>query len=163
MPQLDATTFPSQLVWLALTFVILLVLMARVALPAIGNTLARRKGQIDGDLERAAKLKAEIDVVIQAYERALAEARTQANATVNATKEKLAQIAADRQREAMAKLNEQTKTAEARIDRARIQALGDVRGIASDAVKAAAQRLIGVGFDDARVAAAVDQAMKGRA
>jgi F-type H+-transporting ATPase subunit b len=163
MPQLDATTFPTQLVWLALTFIVLLFLMARVALPTIGDTLARRKGQIDGDLERAAKLKAEIDIVIQAYERALAEARTQANATVNATKEKLAQIAAARQHESMAKLAEQTKIAEARIERAKAQALGDVRGIAADAVKAATQRLIGVAFDDSRVASAVDQVMKGRA
>jgi F-type H+-transporting ATPase subunit b len=63
----------------------------------------------------------------------------------------------------MEKLAEQTKTAEARIERAKAQALGDVRGIAADAVKAATQRLIGVAFDDSRVGSAVDQAMKGRA
>ena len=143
MPQLDATTFPPQLAWLVLTFIAMFFLMAKVALPRIGHTLARRQGTIDGDLERAAKLKAEIEIVIQAYERALAEARTQANATVNATKEKLAQLAADRQRQSMAALAEQTKAAEA--------------------ANAAAQRLIGETFEDGRVAAAIDQAMKGRA
>ena len=66
MPQLDATTFPPQLAWLVLTFALMFLLMATVALPRIGKTLARRQGTIDGDLERAAKLKAEIDVVIQA-------------------------------------------------------------------------------------------------
>ncbi|MEI9987646.1 MAG: F0F1 ATP synthase subunit B' [Aliidongia sp.] len=163
MPQLDATTFPPQLAWLALTFLVMFFLMAKVALPSIGSTLARRKGQIDGDLERAAKLKAEIDVVIQAYERALAEARTQANATVNATKEKLAQIAAERQHASMAALAEQTKAAEARIEQAKSQALANVRGIAAEAATAAAQRLIGESFDAGRVSAAVEQVMKGRA
>jgi len=163
MPQLDATTFPPQLAWLVLSFIAMFFLMAKVALPGIGATLIRRREQIDGDLERAAKLKAEIDVVIQAYERALAEARAQANATVNATKERLAQIAADRQRQSMAALAEQTKTAEARIEQAKSQAMANVRGIAGEAAKAAAQRLIGETFDDGRVSAAIDQVMKGRA
>lgn len=163
MPQLDAHTFPPQLAWLALTFLLMFFLMAKVALPGIGRTLARRRERIDGDLDRAAKLKAEIDMVIQAYERALAEARAQANATVNATKDRLAQIAAERQRLSMAALAEQTKKAEARIDQAKHQALGNLRGIAADAAKAAAHRLIGGELDDTRVAAAVEQAMKGRA
>ena len=163
MPQLDPTSFPPQLAWLVLTFLAMFLLMAKVALPGLGRTLTRRREQIDGDLERAAKLKAEIDVVIQAYERALAEARTQANATVNATKEKLAQIAAERQRKSMAALSEQTKAAEARIEQAKTQALANVRGIAADAARAASERLIGETFEEGRVAAVIDQVMKGRA
>ena len=163
MPQLDAATFPPQLVWLALSFFALFFLIAKLALPRIGGTLARRQDQINGDLDRAAKLKAEIDVVIQAYERALTEARAQANATVNATKDRLTQIAADRQRQSMATLAEQTKQAEARIEQAKTLALGNIRGIAGDAAKAAAQRLIGEVYDDGRVSAAVDQVMKGHA
>src|SRR5579859_6258793 len=157
MPQLDPTSFSPQLAWLVLTFIAMFFLMAKVALPRIGHTLARRQGTIDGDLEKAAKLKAEIDVVIQAYERALAEARTQANATVNATKERLALVAAERQRQSIAALAEQTKAAEARIEQAKSQAMANVRGIAAEAAKAAAQRLIGEQFDDGRVSAAIDQ------
>jgi F-type H+-transporting ATPase subunit b len=163
MPQLDVTSFPPQLAWLALSFIAMLILMAKLALPRIGDTLARRRNQIDGDLERAAKLKAEIDLVIHAYERALAEARAEANATVNATKDRLTQIAADRQRQSMAKLAEQTQQAEDRIEHAKNAALGNIRGIAGEAAKAAAQRLIGDVLDDGRVSTAIDQAMKGHA
>ena len=63
----------------------------------------------------------------------------------------------------MAALSEQTKAAEARIEQAKTQALANVRSIAAEAANAAAQRLIGETFDDGRVAAAIDQAMKGRA
>lgn len=163
MPQLDASSFPPQLVWLALSFFALFFLMANLALPKIGGTLARRRERIDGDLERAAKLKAETDIVIQAYERALAEARAQANATVNATKDRLTQISADRLRGSIAALAEQTRKAEARIDQAKSLALGDVRSIAASAAKAAVQRLIGEEFDDFQVSAAIDQVMKGGA
>jgi len=163
MPQLDPTSFSPQLIWLAITFVVLFLLMAKVALPRVGAAIERRKEQIDGDLDRATKLKAEIDIVIQAYERALTEARAQANATVNETKERLAEIAAKRQAAAVAALNEKTAAAETRIATAKAEALANVRTIALDAARAATARLIGDEIDEAQVATTVDQVMKGRA
>jgi F-type H+-transporting ATPase subunit b len=163
MPQLISTDFPPQLIWLALTFVILLILMAKVALPRVGAAIERRKIQIDGDLDRATKLKAEIDIVIQAYERALTEARAQANATVNETKDRLAEVAAKRQQAAIAALADKTVAAEARIAKAKTEALANVRTISIDAARAATARLIGDEIDEARIGATVDTVMKGRA
>ena len=161
MPQLDATTFPPQLAWLALSFFVLFFLMAKVALPRVGAAIERRKGQIDGDLDRATKLKAEIDIVIQAYERALTEARAQANATVNETKDRLHEIASKRQAAAIAALAEKTAKAETRIATAKAAALANVRTIALEAARAATSRLIGDEIDEAQIGATVDQVMKG--
>jgi len=163
MPQLDPTSFSPQLIWLAITFVVLFFLMAKVALPRVGIAIERRKEQIDGDLDRATKLKAEIDIVIQAYERALTEARAQANATVNETKDRLTAIAATRQAAAIAALAEKTATAETRIAAAKADALANVRTIALDAARAATSRLIGDELDETQVGQTVDQVMKGRA
>jgi F-type H+-transporting ATPase subunit b len=163
MPQLDPTSFSPQLIWLAITFVVLFLLMAKVALPRVGSAIERRKDQIDGDLDRATKLKAEIDIVIQAYERALAEARAQANATVNETRERLAEIASKRSQTAIAALNEKTATAEARIAAAKTEALANVRTIAVETARAATARLIGDELDEAQIGTTVDQVMKGRA
>jgi F-type H+-transporting ATPase subunit b len=161
MPQLDPTSFSPQLIWLAITFVVLFFLMAKVALPRVGAAIERRKEQIDGDLDRATKLKAEIDIVIQAYERALTEARAQANATVNETKDRLHEIAAKRQAAAIAALAEKTATAETRIATAKAAALANVRTIALEAARAATSRLIGDEIDEAQIGSTVDQVMKG--
>src|SRR5262245_56065197 len=77
-PPFQKETFASQIIWLALTFVALYLLMARVALPRVGAILDARKGRIDGDLAEAERLKTESDAAMATYEKSLADARNRA-------------------------------------------------------------------------------------
>ena len=52
-PPFQKETFPSQLFWLAITFVALYVVMARIALPQIGAIFQARRERISGDLAEA--------------------------------------------------------------------------------------------------------------
>ena len=74
-PPFEAHHFPSQLLWLTLTFVLLYVLMSRVALPRIGAILADRQRRIAEDLAAAQRFKEQSEVADAAYQKALAEAR----------------------------------------------------------------------------------------
>ncbi len=56
-PPFQTQTFPSQLVWLAISFVLLYVLMAKVALPRIGAIFEERSKRISGDLKAAHDFK----------------------------------------------------------------------------------------------------------
>ena len=67
-PPLDASTFPSQLLWLAIAFGLLYILMSRVALPRVAAVLEARRGRISGDLARAKALRDETQAVIAAYQ-----------------------------------------------------------------------------------------------
>lgn len=161
MPQLDPHSFPPQLIWLALTFIALFIFLSKVALPKVGSAIERRREKVEGDLARAAKLKAEIDTVIDAYERALDEAKAQASLTVNQTKEHVARVSAERQAAAIAAINEQSRAAEARIATAKADALANIRTVAIEVAGAATARLIGQAPKSAAIEAAVDQAMGG--
>ena len=60
-PPFDASTFASQLVWLALTFVALYLLMSRVALPRVGAIIEDRRQRVAGDLAEAQRFKEQSD------------------------------------------------------------------------------------------------------
>ena len=111
MPQLDVTTFPSQIFWLIVCFVILYLLMANLALPRLEKLVEDRRRHVEGDLEKASQMKAEAEAVIAAYEKALADARHQAQLTMKETSDRLAAIAAERQREAGAAIAARSSSA----------------------------------------------------
>src|SRR5215813_10982123 len=77
-PPFERQTFPSQLFWLALTFILLYLLMSRVALPRINSILEERRKRVEADLAEAQRRKDESDATILAGEKALADARARA-------------------------------------------------------------------------------------
>lgn len=78
MPQLNFHDFAPQLVWLAITFVVLYLIMSRLAIPAISDTLDRRQAQIQGDLDAAEKASEDTRALVVAYEKRLSDAREEA-------------------------------------------------------------------------------------
>jgi cytochrome b pre-mRNA-processing protein 3 len=100
---------------------------------------------------------------VAAYERALADARAQAQATMKETSDRLAAQAAERQRQANEKLARQVAEAEQRIAAARDAALANVRNVSVDVARAAVSRLVGADIDENRAVTAVDAVMKERA
>lgn len=160
-PPFDSTTFASQLVWLAITFVVLYVLMAKVALPRVGGIIESRQKRIDDDIAEAGALKAQSDAALAAYEKALADARASAQAIANETRDKQAAEAAARRKSLEDALNAKLVEAEKTIAATKQAAMANVRGIASDATKAIVERLIGKVPSDAAADAAVGEALKG--
>jgi F-type H+-transporting ATPase subunit b len=155
MPQLDFSTYVPQLFWLAVSFFVLFLLMKGLALPRVGAALDARRSRLDQDLARAAQLKSEAEAVIAAYERSLAEARAQAQATVRETTERLDAAAAERQRALASALAERTSAAEREIAAAKERALGEITSVAAEVAGSVAAKLIGAAPDAREVAAAV--------
>src|SRR6201993_2463800 len=94
-PPFESEHFPSQLVWLAISFLLLYVLMSRIALPRIGGIMAARSRVISDDLAAAEDLKERSNAANAAYEKALADARSRAQAIAGATREQQARETED--------------------------------------------------------------------
>jgi F-type H+-transporting ATPase subunit b len=161
-PPFDKSTFPSQLFWLSVTFVLLYVLMARVALPRIASIFVERRKHIDDHLAQAQRLKGQFDAARLASEMALSEARTRAQ---NLATEMRAKTVADREarlKDADVKLSVQITEAEKAIGAARSAAMTKVEDIANDAARAIVERLTGIAPAAQDVAEAVRGTLKRR-
>ena len=159
-PPFQAQHFPSQLLWLTVSFVLLYVLMSKIALPRIGAILAERDKRIGDDLAAAQNLKERSDAAHAAYDKALADARARAQAIANSTREKHAAEAEATQKRLEAQLHEKLAAAEQSIAATRTAAMGNVRTIAADTAAAIVERLIGTAPSEHDVAAALGDAGK---
>jgi F-type H+-transporting ATPase subunit b len=159
MPQLDYHDWAPQLVWLAISFIALYLIMARLALPRIATVLEERRDRIATDLDQAEQLKKETEEAIAAYEQALAEARGRAHAIAQETRDKLsAEVEAERG-EVEAKLAETTAEAEARIQASKNSALAHVDEVAAETAEAIVKQLVGGKISKAELKSAVGKAL----
>jgi F-type H+-transporting ATPase subunit b len=159
-PPFQAQHFPSQLVWLAISFVLLYMLMSKIALPRIGSILADRTKLISDDLAAAERLKLQSDAAHTAYEKSLADARARAQGIASATREQQARDAAAIQQRLETQLHERLAAAEQSIARTRSAAMGNVRSIAADTASAIVERLIGKTPAEQDIAAALADTAK---
>ncbi len=155
-PPFQSEHFPSQLLWLAVCFILLYVLMSRIALPRVGAILADRSKRISDDLAAAERLKEQSNAAHTAYEKSLADARSRAQSIASSTREKQAAEAEAKQKQLEAKLHERLAAAEQQISATRSSAMGNVRSIAAETAAAIVERLIGKTPADHEVAAALD-------
>jgi len=143
MPQLDFSTFAPQLFWLTLTFVILYILLARVALPRIGGVIEQRRDRIADDLDEASRFKAQTDDAIAAYEASLAAAKAKASGIAQETRDALSAKTDKERAKVEAMLSEKAKQAELRIAATKKQAVASIREVAADTAVAVVHKLIG--------------------
>ncbi len=161
MPQLDFANSLTiaQVVWMALIFAGLYLLLARWALPQVASVLDARAATIDADLATARVAKDQADAatteMTDATKRANAEAQSSIAAAIAQAKSEATEAA----RAASAQLDTQLHEAEQRIGEARASAMGALRQVASETAANVVSRLTGRSPDLAIVDAAVGAVM----
>ena len=160
MPQLDFSTWGNQIFWLVLALIAIYMILSRVALPRIGAVLAERQGTISNDIAAADDLKNKAHEAEAAYDKALVDARAEAQRISGEMKTEIqgdldvAIVKAD------AEIAAKTAESEKAIAEIRAGALESVKEVANDTAKEIVAALGGKA--DARtVKAAVTARMKG--
>lgn len=135
MPQLCVDWFPNQIFWLVITLVAIFFVLSRVALPRIAAVLAERQGTITNDLTAAEDLKRQAIEAEEAYNKALADARAQAQ-----------QIAAEARAEIQAELDVALQKADQEIAAKAAEsekAIADIRASALENIETVAKDTAG--------------------
>jgi F-type H+-transporting ATPase subunit b len=160
MPQFDPSSFPAQIFWLVVSFIALYWLVTKVAVPRVGEVLEQRARVIQEDLDRATQLKAETDAAAAAYEKAMADARHQAQEHMSTMQADMKAVAEKRTADISAQIGKQVSDAETRIGAAKTAAMEAMRGIAADTARDVVAKLAAVTPDAGAVDAAVAAALK---
>jgi F-type H+-transporting ATPase subunit b len=132
------------MLWLALFFVVLYFMASRLALPRVGSILEERRSRIAGDFAAASRMKDEADAAIAAYEKALADVRSRAQAMAAEAREKLNREAEAERHTLEHILNARLAAADHAIAATKAAAMANVHAIAKDTAIAIVARLIGI-------------------
>jgi len=156
-PPFATETYGGQLLWLAITFVVLYTLLSKLVLPRLSGIIENRRAMIARDLDEAAAMKTRAEEAGAAYEKALAEAKGRAQALAQETRAKLS-AESDAKRKALeADLNKRLAESEATITARKAEAMSHVRVIARDTASVIIERLTGKAPAPQKVEAALDQ------
>ncbi len=161
MPQLNFHDFAPQVLWLVIAFVVLYLVMSRLAIPAVSDTLAKRQGKIQSDLDAAEKASEETRALVEAYEKRLADAREEARRLIRERAESDAAAAAARLAALGERLTARVDEAEKRIADQRSQVMLGIEQMASEVAADVYSKLAGRPADAGALAPKVASAAKG--
>lgn len=160
MPQLCGEWMGNQVFWLVITLLAIYLILAKIALPRIASVLAERSGTISGDIHAAEELKQQAKEAEAAYEKALADARAQAQSIAQKARDDIKAQLDDELIRADAQIATKTAESEKQINAMRASALENVEAVAKDTTAALVAALGGTA-DEAAIASAVTNRMKG--
>jgi len=160
MPQLCGEWMGNQIFWLLVTLVVIFFVLSRIALPRIAAVLAERSGTITNDIAAAEDLKVKAQEAEEAYNKALADARANAQSIVAQTKLEIQAELNDAMAVADAEIGAKAAEGAKIIADIRANALESVKDVAKDTAKEIVAAMGGKA--DARtVTSAVTSRMKG--
>ena len=144
LPQLDTSTWPSQLFWLVVLFTTGYILMAKFVTPRIGTVLEERRAKLNDDLskariasEDAARIRAEYEADLEAARSAAAETAKQAAAEATKQAEAVDTKVAK-------KLAQKVAKAETKLATARSDALVNLNNVAAEAALVVVEQLANI-------------------
>ncbi len=132
MPQLDTSTFASQLFWLCICFFTMLFIMSKIIIPKIADILEQRQRKIDGYLNKAYQIKLQAEEALKKYQDALAEATQKANRSLAETQNELNALVEKKQKDLELRLHKKIIEGEAEIEQSRKDALNKVKSISEE-------------------------------
>lgn len=162
MPQLDFSTYPNQIFWLVVAMVVLYLLLSRQALPRIAGILTERRSTIEADLAQAEELKRRAGEAEEAYQKALADARTEAQRIIAESRAEMQSDLDAATEQAEARIAEKMKESEARIAEIRESAVAVAAEVAHD-ISGALVTALGQEAEADEIRAAVDARLEGSA
>jgi len=139
----------SELVWGAVSFTALFLLLRRFAYPQIKQMMENRAERIRSDLASAESTKADAEQVLAEYRAQLNDAKAEAGRIIEEARQAADAIKRDQETRLQSELADLRARAVADIDSAKAQAVSDLRGEVAQLAIGAAETVVQRNLDEA--------------
>jgi F-type H+-transporting ATPase subunit b len=146
-------------IWVAIAFVIFIVLAGKPIVRGIGKMLDERAAKIRKDLSEAEKLRDEAEKLLAEYQRRQRQALKEAEGILAHAKDEAERIRRDAVATIDAALKRRERQAMEKIAQAEAQAVAEVRNQAVDLAILGAQKALTTSLDGDRAAGLIDQSI----
>lgn len=160
LPQLDFTTWPTQIFWLMVSFALAYVLMWKLVTPQIASVLEDRHARLEDDMQRTRQAADEAEEMRLNFEKTLTDARAQASEQTRTSTAEAIADAEQKTSEASQRLGDKINKAEAKIMQARKEALKELDDVAVNGAIDAVATLTGIKISKADAGKAVQAIAK---
>ena len=157
LPQLDISTWPSQLFWLVVLFTAGYILMAKFVTPRIGSVLEERRAKLDEDLGKARSASEDAVRMRTEYEASLDAARTTAAEIAKQAAAETTKQAEASDTKIAKKLAEKVAKAEAKLATARNEGIANLNNVAAEAAIIVVAKLADIQTTAAQAGKTVDK------
>jgi F-type H+-transporting ATPase subunit b len=157
MPQLSqlSDVYLSQLLWLAIALGFIFFVIARGMVPKIQATVDSREQRIAGDLEAAQKARSAADETEAAWRERMDSARAEAARVAQEAKAESGRDTEAKVKAAADKINLKVESAQAAIRDALTSARSEIESVAAEATQEMVRRVTGLTVDKKEAAKAV--------
>lgn len=148
LPQLDPSSYPSQLFWLAVVFIFMFIFFSKKTVPQMSRTIENRNERITKDLDSAERLKNEVAELQQSYEEKLSQAREESFAVFVNSEKEIKDETQSRTTKFQERSHKKIVQLEKSIDKALDSAMKDMSDVAAQVAINASEKIIGVKADE---------------
>jgi F-type H+-transporting ATPase subunit b len=143
LPQLDTSTYTSQVFWLAVAFLLLYAIVTTKVLPVISTTQDNRNEHIKNDTDSATKLKYDAEEARKTYDRLLEGARSEATRVLTNANDSIKNRAAEELQALREKGAKEAAALEKRIAKAKEDAKADISSMCAELASDISARITG--------------------
>lgn len=155
MPQLDTSTFPTQLFWLGVCFITLYLILSYIALPKITSVLKIREETIEEKINKASMYREQAEGLLADYESSLAQTREAAHQRYKSVAHLTSAEISQQQKEFLEKLKDRLHLAEQQLFREGVQDQQEITSLAADIALVILKKITGKSYSP-------DDLLKGR-
>ena len=160
MPQLNPEFWASQIFWLILIFSSLYIIMWKIFLPKISDSIENRKSRIINDLNETQKLKENAEKKLREYNKIIEDTKKEAKKIIEDNKKKLENDIKNKKQKFNEEIEKELMSAEKEIKSLKKLSISSINKIAAEVSSEVIKQLVGTSVNMSNVSAIVEDISK---